>query len=431
MFRPSMIRFVVVVVLLGALAVACTSPAVTGMKVHMQNGEYEDVIHLADSIIASGDSLNADIWFWRGKAYTELNKWREAADSFWRVHELGDTESKALNEYWFVFFNSAAGLINDGDVNGGIGLLEQGMEIAPERPDFQLMLGDVALNVNDELKDALEYFRKAADKAGALADELRKKIDRAGNEFDREYYSNSLERMEGTQIQALYNTGSVCTMLALEARSDAERETYIEQAKENYEKALEIDPSNIDVLDALAGIYLLEEKYDEALDIYDKTLANIDTGVSEGWLDKEEADALKADVLVSKGYALIEMEDYDQAAMVLNQARAIKGNDYIVLTSLAHVNFVRGDYQAALDNLEEVFRIRGLSNEELAKAYYMKYACYNRLEQDADAAEAMETALEYQPDNADYWRYLASTYSRLGRRNDAIAAMEKAGEIDR
>ena len=40
-------------VLAGLLLVAaCSSPAVTGIKVHIQNSEYLDAITLADSVIA-------------------------------------------------------------------------------------------------------------------------------------------------------------------------------------------------------------------------------------------------------------------------------------------------------------------------------------------------------------------------------------------
>ncbi|MBD3277928.1 MAG: tetratricopeptide repeat protein, partial [Candidatus Aegiribacteria sp.] len=383
---------------------------------------------LADSIIAEGDSLDAQVWFWRGKALTEKNQWTEAAESFYKVFEIGPAEDMVLNEYWFTFFNSAANNMNDGDLGAAQTMLERGMEVAPERPDFNLMLGDMELNVNGDRAQALDNYRSAADKAEQLVADLQELVNSTDDQWELDYYAQSLDQAEAIEIQAMFNTGSVLTMMAMSAE-DSEREQYLQQAEEMYIKGLEVDATNVDMLDALAGIYLLEEDYSQAMDIFDQALESIETGVAEGWLEEADADDLTANIYVSKGYAYIEMEEYQNAIDDLNTARELVGDDYAVLATLAHAHFVMEDYQESLANLDAVLAIQGLDAEEFANAYYTKYACYNRLEQDEEAAEALETALEFQPDNAEYWRYLASTYSRLGRRNEAIEAMEKAEEL--
>jgi tetratricopeptide (TPR) repeat protein len=395
----------------------------------MQNQEYDDVIHLADSIIAMGDSLDPEVWFWRGKAFTEMNQWSDAAESFWRASQLEGSEALGIDEYWFTFFNSAANILNDGDIGAAVEILEQGMIVAPARPDFQLMLGDIELNVNEDLEAALADFQGAADKSEALIGGIQESIDGTSDPYELDYYSQLLGQAKTTVMQALYNSGSVLTMMAMTAEED-QVAGYVQQARDAYLRALDIDPTNVDMLDALAGAYLIEEDYQSALDTYQEALTNIDLGIAEGWIAQDEADALKADILVSEGYALIEMEQYDQAIIELNQARSLIGDDYIILTSLAHANFVMEHYEESLAQLESVMLIEGLGPDDLANAYYMTYANYNRLEMDEEAAEALETALQFQPDNANYWRYLASTYSRLGRRNDAIEALEKAEELD-
>lgn len=418
-----------VAVLAAALAGACSTPAVTGMKVHMQNQEYQDVVHLADSVIAMGDSLDPEVWFWRGRALTEMSRWSDAAGSYWKAYELGATEDMAIEEYWFVFFNSAAGTMNEGDIGAAVEMLEKGMQLAPLRPDFQLMLGDVELNLNNDLQAALENFQAASGKAEVLVADMRAIVEEARDPYELEYYSQNLRQAESIWIQSLFNSGTVLRMMAMGAEEE-EVDQYALQAEEAYRKALEIDPTNVDVLDALAGVYLIEEKYQSALEIYDQAMANIDLGVSDGWLEPEVADQLRANIMVSRGYALIEMEEYQEAVSVLEQARGIMGDDYIVLASLAHANFVMEEYREALTDLGAILMLDGLGPDELANTYYTIYACYNRLEMDQDAAEALETALQFDPDNAGYWRYLASTYSRLGRRNDAIEAMERAEELE-
>ncbi|OPL18994.1 MAG: hypothetical protein AVO35_03450 [Candidatus Aegiribacteria sp. MLS_C] len=423
-------RSLLLMALLSAvLAGACSTPAVTGMKVHMQNQEYQDVVLLADSVIAMGDSLDPEVWFWRGSALTEMSQWSDAAESFWKAHEIGAPEDMAIDEYWFVFFNSAANTMNEGDVGTAVELLEKGMQLAPHRPDFQLMLGDVELNMNNDLQAALDNFQAAAGKAGTLVADIRTILEETSDPYELDYYSQNLQQAESIWIQSLFNSGTILRLMAMEAEGDQVSQ-YALQAEEAYMKALEVDPTNVDVLDALAGAYLIEEDYQSALEVYDQAMVNIDLGVSEGWLQPEGAEQLRANMLVSKGYALIEMEDYQQAVSVLEQARGIIGDDYIVLASMAHANFVMENYHEALADLEAVLMIDGLGPDELANTYYTTYACYNRLEMDEEAAESLETALQFDPDNADYWRYLASTYSRLGRRNEAIEAMERAEELE-
>jgi len=420
---------ILVTVVASVLLAACGSPIVTGMKVHMQNQEYDEIIHLADSVIAQGDSLDAEIWFWRGKALTEKMDWTEAAVSFMKTHQLDTSGALSVNEYWFVFFNSAANTLNSGDIGSAVDMLNMGITVAPERPDFELMLGDVELNINNDLQAALVNFQNASVKAEGLIASIQLMIDETSDPYMLDYYSQNLDQATTICMQSLYNSGSILTMMAIDA-SEVEMQDYIQQAKEVYIKALYVDPTNVDILDALAGAYMLEGDYEAAMGIFDEAFENIELGVAEGWLEIEEADILKANMLVSKGYAYLEMENYEQSIIELNNARALIGDDFMVLSTLAHANFVMEDYDEALSILDSVVMMEGLSPDEISNAYYTRYACFNRLEQDSEAAEALETALDFTPDNADYWRYLASTYSRLGRRNDAIEAMERAEELE-
>ncbi len=422
-------KIILAVIALSAMLAACSSPVVTGMKVHMQNQEYDDIIHLADSVIARGDSLNPEIWFWRGRACTEKSEWSEAVFSFMKAYELDTSGALALNEYWFVFFNSASSTMNTGDVGYAVEILNMGITIAPTRPDFDLMLGDVELSINNDLSAAHENFQNASLKAEALIAYDQVLIDNTSDPYLLDYYAQNLAQAQNLFIQALYNSGSILIMLALDA-TEEEMPEYIQQAKDDYSKALEVDPTNVDMLDALAGAYMLEGDYQSAIDIFDEAFVNIDLGLEEGWLEEEEARIIMANMLISKGYAYIEMEEYSQAIVELETARDLTGDDFMVLSTLAHANFVMENYDESLSILESIIMIEGLTPEELANAYYTRYACFNRKELDSEAAEALETALDFDPGNANYWRYLASTYSRLGRRNDAINAMQKAEDLD-
>ena len=407
---------------------ACASPVITGMKVHMQNQEYEDMVHLADSVIAEGDSLNAEIWFWRGRAQINMNQWLNASESFEKTWELDTEGAIDLSDYWFAFFNAAASVMNEGDIDSAVELLLTGAKIIPERPDFDLMMGDINLNVRDDHAAALEYFQTASQKAVVLIADLEQEISETSDPYLAEYYSQNLDQVITICIQALYNSGSILSIMSMDAPEE-DVPGLLEQAKAVYFKALEIDPTNVDVLEAVADTYLLEGDYESAIGVFNEAFIQIDLGVSEGWLDPEEADEIKANMMISKGYAYIEMGDFDQAINELNAAQDLIGDDFVVLSTLAHAHFVMENYDEALSMLDSAIMIEGLSPDNLANAYYTRFACYSRKEMDEEAAEALETAIEFQPDNARYWELLASTYSRLGRRNDAINAMQKADDL--
>ncbi len=406
-----------------AALTACQSPIVTGIKVHMQNNEYQAAVHLADSLIATGDSLDAELWYWKGRAEASLSDWVESARSLQTAHELAPGEHD-MSDYWFTFFNAAGTLLGDGEVTEAVDLLETGNAIIPGRPNFDLMLGDVELNMNSDLDAALERFLSAADKGAELMTELEAQLEDADDPMTYEYYAQDLDMVTLTTLQAHYNAGSVLSMMA--QQSPDQPAELLQQARDQYMAALDIDPTNVDALEAVAESYMLEGEYDAAIETFDEALTQIEVGVSEGWLDQAEADELRANMLVSKGYALMEMEEMQEAIAELQAAREIIGDDYLILATMANVRFAMEEYEQALERLGETLGIEGLSPDELASVYYTQFACYNRLEQDEEAAEALETALQFAPENARYWELLASTYSRLGMRNEAIEAMEKA-----
>jgi tetratricopeptide (TPR) repeat protein len=411
-----------------AVITACASPAVTGMIVHMQNQEYEETIHLADSVIANGEGA-ADplVWLWRGRAQANLTDWAGAAESFSKTHELDPAVD--LSEYWFAFFNAGVTLMGEDDVQGAIDILMTGREIIPTAPNFDLMLGDIELNVNGDLDAALLCFQEAGTKADAQIILFEQLMDETEDPAVADYYAQSLDQTELIAIQALFNAGSIYSMQAQTASAE-EAAVFLQQALDSYDAALAVDPTNVDVLGAIADVYMLQADYEGALQVFENAMVQLDLGVSEGWLDPVVADQLRADMLVSIGFAYIEMEDYEQAISNLEAARTLIGDDFIVLATLAHARFVMEEYEVSLDMLDLALGIEGLSPEDLANAYQMEFACYSRMEMDTEAAVAMETALQYTPDNARYWELLASTYSRLGRRDDAIDAMQRMEELD-
>ena len=421
-------RFAVIASVVTVLALsACSTPAVTGVKVHIQNGEYLEAIALADSVLAGGESQNAELWLWRGNAQGNIRDWTGASESFEKVSELAPAMSSELTDYWFVFYNAAAVSIDAGDIDAGVDYLQTGRRVVPSRPEYDQMLGDLALQ-NGDYETALEYFRASSDLSRNLIASLEEDLNSAPA-AEKPAIEEALDSAEMNYLLSLYNTGTISKALAVSADTDEAAQAYLAGAASSLQEALAIDPTNADVLNLLAQIYLLRGSFDEAMAVFDDALAGVDSGLAEGWLSPEDAQSIRGEIMLTRGAALLEMERYDEAVTELEAARQISGSSYVLLGNLAQAYIMKEEYNSALAVLDETDRLPDLTSVERANSLYMQFAALNQLERDAEAAAKLEAALAIIPDNADWWEYLASTYSRLNRRTDAIRAMERAQQL--
>lgn len=408
----------------GLTMLACASPAVTGIKVHMQNGEYQEAIHLADSVIAAGDSLNAELWLWRGKAQGNLRQWEGSAISFDHAYSLNPQLAPELVDYWFVFYNSAAIKVEAGDLNGARADLENGKAIVPSRPEYDQMLGDIAQG-SENYQLAITHFERAWTISQPLIESYQEMLDGATPD-QAPAIQEALDGAVSSALLSIYNASLLHKYLASGAETPEESEAQLSAARDLLNQAVELDPTNADILNLLAQVYLLQGDFDEAMAVFDRAMAAVDQGVAEGWLTEEDAQAIRGQIMMTRGVALLETQQYDMAISELEAALAYIGNDYVLLGNLAQAYIMTEQYEEALSILDTVISLPDLTAAELGNAWYMKFADLTQLERDAEAADALERALELVPENADWWEYLASTYSRLNRRNDAIRAMEQA-----
>ena len=410
------------------LIAACSSPAVTGIKVHIQNSEYQEAVHLADSVIANGEGSNPEVWYWRGRAFSLMRNWEGSAESFKKTYELDPTYAANMVNYWPAFYNTATTYVDAGNTAEAIAMLETGKDIVPSRPEFDQMLGQIALNAGEKEK-ALDSFLASVDLAISRIDLLRVKIDEAVDPVLAEQLTEELDRMISSVVLSSYNAGAILKSFYFNTEDAAEKAEIMDRAVAIYSKGIEIDPSNADLMTGLAEFYILSQQYDEAIAIYDNALVAIDEGVDEGWITPEDAQDMRAHVLLTRGFTFIEMERYDEGIAALQECRQTLGDTYQVLAMIGHAYFVMENYDESVNVMTRLTEEEGLTAEEYANAWYMLYANYIRMERDNDALQAILAAIQYDGENADYYEYLAQTYSTLGRNAQAMQAMEKAQSL--
>jgi tetratricopeptide (TPR) repeat protein len=102
------------------------------------------------------------------------------------------------------------------------------------------------------------------------------------------------------------------------------------------------------------------------------------------------------------------------------------------LFALAKHQFETGETDKALESCQTVFRdhYEGMSDRDRSFAHTTYSYMLAKLRRWADAAVELEQAVKLAPQVSDGWRRLGEVYIRLGRRKDAVQALERAVEID-
>lgn len=117
---------------------------------------------------------------------------------------------------------------------------------------------------------------------------------------------------------------------------------------------------------------------------------------------------------------------YDRAAERYQAYVALDDRSPRVLYKLGLSHFSAGHAPAAIRALQQAIAI----DERLAPAHYLLGLCYRDIQRPRPAQHALETAVRLAPALVPAREELADLYTRLGRREDAIAQMEALGELD-
>jgi arylsulfatase A-like enzyme/Flp pilus assembly protein TadD len=229
--------------------------------------------------------------------------------------------------------------------------------------------------------------------------------------------------------------------------SIAEKRSDYEKAREHFEKALGLEPNNVQLKMSLARSLARENQQDRALVICQEILDD----------ETITSNPDNAGILSSVGILLTEMNRLDQALQVLAQASEMDESNPETWNYLGVVFYRENDFDRALqayqkaveldpgfasafNNLGALYLRRFLEQKDttlmtqamdafnkaiendpqLASAYNGRASAFKFSNRDKDAIRDWKKALELQPDFIDAYFNLGITYFQAGNKSEAL-----------
>jgi tetratricopeptide (TPR) repeat protein len=219
---------------------------------------------------------------------------------------------------------------------------------------------------------------------------------------------------------------------------------WLDQAIQEFQKAIELDPSSAHAHDNLATVYSEKKLWRDALQEYltalrlepDSATAHYNLacflashGPEMAVAEYEEAireDPEYPDAHLNLALTLADQERLDDAKRELRRAIELAPKDAFPRHELAAILMDEGDFRAAIGQLNEVTRLEKGNFE----AWLDLGICYAQKGFYAEAERAYEAARAIQPEDLLLDYDTAALYALWGRPAEALAALRRAMATD-
>ena len=325
--------------------------------------------------------------------------------------------------------------LQGGDIKQGIDSLEQSVQSSPDDPTLRFSLirayiangqSNKAIKELDKLQDHPEVshiaaqmrilayvydknFTKAIELANALSEKregdekilgMLASIYLAKNDFEkgREYLTKAIAA-NGSYVPAIMELGRL-----------NERENRLDEAKANYEQALNVRGNSVTAMMALARVY--------------NTMG--DKEAFGQWLSKSSEaspDQGLPEILLAEHY--LKQNNFEQAETIINQLAQDYPEHPMVMTLQGQLLTSTGRFNQAISVLDKLAN----ANPELFAAHQLLGDAYIGLNEYKNASSHYQTAVDIDDSNAVILNNLAWVYDQLGD-SRSLPTAEKAHAID-
>lgn len=408
-------------------------------------GQMGDAKRAAEKLkVAVDKSPNARTLYALGRAYEDLDDYKNAADAFQRALQAGADDEQIVPEL-------AKSLMYSGQIDEALKLYQQLANASPRNPEYQLHLSEIYLAQGETAK-----ARAAINRAKVAA----------GNDPRVRYAEVAVLEAEDKDDQAIAALKSILDDTARKSYSEDEtknREIFLnrlgrlymktkqtQQAVDTFRQIETIDPSAgpaaenaiVDAYRSVKDQAKAKAAADAALAKYPKDQSVIaehasvlaDAGKVEEGVKELRASSKTADAKLELQIAQVYMnaKKYSEALKALDSAEKLAKND----DEKIDVYFFRGDvyeHEKKYEESEAAFRdVLKINPNNAAALNYLGYMLADRNERLDEAYNMVKKALDQDPGNGAYMDSLGWVYYHQGKLTEAegllIRALEKSSD---
>ncbi|MFO8061389.1 MAG: tetratricopeptide repeat protein [bacterium] len=343
-------RLLIAAVILTVIIIAgCTSQFISSGIIYMQQNETDKALEQFQ-LAVKNEPNNPEAYMWLGRAYSDKGEYEKAADNLVKALEV-DTTGKTLETmrddyglYWAILYNAGLSFTKNEDAKERFNDYETWLRTAMEVKDT--VLNDKSLIIlyaetgnEEEMKEAVESAReKNPEDVSILFNIAKYHID------EREY----------------------------------------DKARDYLEKAVKIDPDNLQVEFWLAQLYYAEGYNDEALKVFKQLETQIEKMDEE---EKEQLENIYIDAVLKIASIYQDQKDYKNAIIYYEKAYKIDDTDANTLYQLGAAYYSAKNYSKALEIFDAFLEKLG---QEMSVIYLIKSDCLNKLGRTNEALEMYE-----------------------------------------
>jgi tetratricopeptide (TPR) repeat protein len=408
-------------------------------------GQMGDAKRAAEKLkTAAEKSPNARTLYALGRAYEDIDDYKNAADAFQRALQLGADEEQVVPEL-------AKALMYSDQVDEALKLYQQLATANPRNPEYQLHLSEIYLTQNETAK-----AREAINRAKVVA----------GNDPRVRYAEVSVLEAEDKNDQAIAALKGILDDTARKTYSEDEaknREIFLgklaplyvktkhtEQAVSTYRQIATIDPSEapkaeaaiIDVYRNAKDRAKARAEADAALSKYPKEMAIIaahasvlaDEGKIEEGIKEMRASSKAADAKLETqiGLVYLNAKRYADAAKSFDAAEKLAKSD----AERMDIDFYLGDaleHEKKYEESEAAFRrVLAINPNNPQALNYLGYTLADRNIKLDEAYTMVRKALDQDPANGAFMDSLGWVFYRQGKLSEAeellLRALEKSSD---
>ncbi|AFG38236.1 tetratricopeptide repeat protein [Spirochaeta africana] len=144
--------------------------------------------------------------------------------------------------------------------------------------------------------------------------------------------------------------------------------------------------------------------------------------------DEIAQNPARLDAYVVLGWSLMAQDRWREAADAAQQAVSLRRWDARVLHILGESHYRLGNYETAIQRLQEYLAVNPQGSQRSAVYFYLGDALY-RVGEYHHADIALSSAVEFSPDNPRWWVVLGNAREQAGQTEIARAAYQRALDL--